>query len=84
MIIIENNEIKNKEETNINKPKQTIQNMKNNRRIQMATFPFSDIPNIDKEFIHDEYDPPNINKLRKDKEEEIKRKEKEAKKKKLY
>ena len=79
MIIIENNEIKNKEETNINKPKQTIQNMKNNRRIQMATFPFSDIPNIDKEFIHDEYDPPNINKLRKDKEEEIKRKEKEAK-----
>ena len=45
----------------------------------MVTFPSMDIPDIDKEFIHDEFDPPNIKKLRIEREEEIKRKEREKK-----
>ena len=81
IVVVDNNEIKNKEEISINKSKiqnqPSIQTTKGNKRVQMVALPFSDIPNIDKEFIHDEYDPPNINKLRKEREEQIKRKEKE-------
>ena len=57
-------------QTNINKP---------NKKIQMIDFPSLDIPDIEKEFIHEEYDPPNIDKLRKEIEEEIKKKEREKK-----
>ena len=57
-------------QTNINKP---------NKKIQMINFPSLDIPDIEKEFIHEEYDPPNIDKLRKEIEEEIKKKEREKK-----
>ena len=77
-------ENKNKEEENNNinniKPKaqQNNQNIKS-KKIQMVTFPAMDIPDIDKEFIHDEFDPPNIKKLRIEREEEIKRKEREKK-----
>ena len=57
-------------QTNINKP---------NKKIQMIDFPSLDIPDIEKEFIHEEYDPPNIDKLRKEIEEEIKKKRKRKK-----
>lgn len=41
---------------------------------------YKEIPGIEKEYIHDKYDPPNINVLRKEREEEIIKKEKEEKK----
>ena len=41
---------------------------------------YKEIPGIEKEYIHDKYDPPNINILRKEREEEIIKKEKEEKK----
>jgi len=82
-------ETPNKEEennTNINKQKVQQNNANPNqnqnsksKKIQMINFPSIDIPDIDKEFIHDEFDPPNINKLRREREEEIKRKERERK-----
>ena len=83
--LIENNENTSKEEDNtINKT--TIQQMnissgtkKNNKRIQMINFPSMDIPDIEKDFNHQEYEPPNINKLRKEIEKEKKRREIEAK-----
>ena len=71
-------ENKNKEEENKTKNQQNTQNAKS-KKIQMINFPAMDIPGIDKEFIHDEFDPPDINKLRKEREEEIKRKERERK-----
>ena len=73
--VIEN---KNKEEENKTKNQQNIQNAKS-KKVQMVNFPSMDIPGIDKEFIHDEFDPPDINKLRREREEEIKRKERERK-----
>ena len=57
-------------QTNIKKP---------NKKIQMVNFPSLDIPDIEKEFMHEVYDPPNIDKLRKEREEEIKKKEREKK-----
>jgi hypothetical protein len=45
----------------------------------MFNFPSSDIPGYDEEFNHEAYDPPNIEKLRKEKDQEIKIKEKERK-----
>ena len=82
----EGKENKNKEEENntINKAKTTIQSQtyqpsKGNKKMQILDFPSIDIPDIEKEFIHDVYDPPNIDKLRKEREEEIKKKEREAK-----
>ena len=71
-------ENKNKEEENKTKNQQNAQNAKS-KKIQMINFPAMDIPGIDKEFMHDEFDPPDINKLRKEREEEIKRKERERK-----
>ena len=47
--------------------------------MQILNFPSIDIPDIEKEFVHDVYDPPDIDKLRKEREEEIKKKEREAK-----
>ena len=41
---------------------------------------YKEIPGIEKEYIHDRYDPPNINVLRKERIEEIIKKEKEEKK----
>jgi len=55
------------------------QNNKSNIKNQMFNFPSSDIPGYDEEFNHEAYDPPNIEKLRKEKEQEIKIKEKETK-----
>jgi hypothetical protein len=78
--IIENsaNKNNNKEE---NKSKMQINNNINRKvkKIQMVNFPSMDIPGIEKEFMHEVYDPPNIEKLRKERDDEIKKKEKEKK-----
>ena len=69
--------------------KSNIQNKSNNslyiinRRPKKEPIPemkYKEIPGIEKDYIHDRYDPPNINVLRKEKEEEIIKKEKEEKK----
>ena len=82
----ENKENKNKEgeNTTINKAKTNIQSQssqpsKGNKKMQILNFPSIDIPDIEKEFVHDVYDPPDIDRLRKEREEEIKKKEREAK-----
>ena len=80
-----NNINNNKEEEKaVNKSK--IQNQPNppvkakaSKKMMMFNFPSIDIPDIDREFKHEEYDPPDVNKLRKEIEEEIKKKEKEKK-----
>ena len=50
-----------------------------NKKIQMIDFPSEDIPGYDQEFNYEIYDPPNIEKLRKEKEHEILKKEREIK-----
>ena len=75
----ENNTNTNKQKVQQNNPNQNQNQNTKSKKIQMINFPAIDIPDIDKEFIHDEFDPPNINKLRKEREEEIKRKERERK-----
>ena len=45
---------------------QNYQTSKANKKNQILNFPSIDIPDIDKEFMHDVYDPPNIDKLRKE------------------
>ena len=81
--VSENVENKKKEEENINKTKPIIQQntqlTKGSKKIQFVNFPSFDIPNIEKEFNHEEFEPKNINKLRMEREEEIKRKAREAK-----
>ena len=52
---------------------------KKNKRVQMVNFPSMDIPGIENEFTHEVYDPPDINKLRKERDDEIKKKEREKK-----
>ena len=77
-----NNDIDNKTKNNqklINNTANTIQNNRGKKRIVMVDFPSEDIPGIETEFKHDIYEPSNIHILRKDKEEEIKNKEKEIK-----
>ena len=84
-VVTENIENKNKDEENnsINKAKPIIQPntqfSKGNKKIQLVNFPSFAIPGIEKEFNHEEYDPQDINKLRIEREEEIKRKLREAK-----
>jgi hypothetical protein len=75
----ENNTNINKQKVQQNNPNQNQNQNSKSKKIQMINFPSIDIPDIDKEFIHDEFDPPNINKLRREREEEIKRKERERK-----
>ena len=75
----ENNTNINKQKVQQNNPNQNQNQNSKSKKIQMINFPAIDIPDIDKEFIHDEFDPPNINKLRREREEEIKRKERERK-----
>lgn len=72
--VINESKTSNKEEKNIKN-----QNNKSNIKNQMFNFPSSDIPGYNEEFNHEVYDPPNIGKLRKEKEQEIKIKEKETK-----
>ena len=69
------------EEKSIGKNKVLNQpnNNKANKKMQIFNFPSIDIPDIEKEFIHEEYDPPNVNNLRKEIEEDIKKKEREKK-----
>ena len=69
------------EEKSIGKNKVLNQpnNNKANKKMQMFNFPSIDIPDIEKEFMHEEYDPPDVNKLRKEIEEDIKKKEREKK-----
>ena len=77
-----NNDIDNKTKNNqklVNNMANTIQNNRGKKRIVMVEFPSEDIPGIETEFKHDIYEPSNIHILRKDKEEEIKNKEKEIK-----
>ena len=77
-----NNDIDNKTKNNqklINNMVNTLQNNRGKKRIVMVDFPSEDIPGIETEFKHDIYEPSNIHILRKDKEEEIKNKEKEIK-----
>ena len=77
-----NNDIDNKTKNNqklVNNTANTIQNNRGKKRIVMVEFPSEDIPGIETEFKHDIYEPSNIHILRKDKEEEIKNKEKEIK-----
>ena len=77
-----NNDIDNKTKNNqklVNNMANTIQNNRGKKRIIMVDFPSEDIPGIETEFKHDIYEPSNIHILRKDKEEEIKNKEKEIK-----
>jgi hypothetical protein len=77
-----NNDIDNKTKNNqklVNNTANTIQNNRGKKRIVMVDFPSEDIPGIETEFKHDIYEPSNIHILRKDKEEEIKNKEKEIK-----
>ena len=77
-----NNDIDNKTKNNqklVNNMANTIQNNRGKKRIVMVDFPSEDIPGIETEFKHDIYEPSNIHILRKDKEEEIKNKEKEIK-----
>ena len=82
----ENNKEKNKlENKNRNSQKQNIvntfstnQNNRGKKKIPLIDFPSEDIPGIENEYKHDVYDPPNIHILRKDREEEIKNKEKES------
>jgi hypothetical protein len=50
-----------------------------NKKIQMIDFPSEDIPGYEEEFNYEIYDPPNIEKLRKEKEHEILKKEREIK-----
>ena len=45
----------------------------------MIEFPSEEITGIDEEYKHDVYDTPNVHMLRKDREEEIKNKDKELK-----
>ena len=77
----ENNKVENR---NRNNQKQNIvnafttsQNNRGKKKIPLIDFPSEEIPGIDDEFKHDVYDPPNIHILRKDREEEMKNKEKE-------
>ena len=74
---------------NVQTNKINIQNKANdntniiNRKPKKEPIPemkYKEIPGIEKEYIHDKYDPPNINVLRKEREEEIIKKEKEEKK----
>ena len=77
-----NNDIDNKTKNNqklVNNMANTLQNNRGKKRIVMVDFPSEDIPGIETEFKHDIYEPSNIHILRKDKEEEIKNKEKEIK-----
>ena len=77
-----NNDIDNKTKNNqklVNNTANIIQNNRGKKRIVMVEFPSEDIPGIETEFKHDIYEPSNIHILRKDKEEEIKNKEKEIK-----
>ena len=77
-----NNDIDNKTKNNqklVNNMAKTMQNNRGKKRIVMVDFPSEDIPGIETEFKHDIYEPSNIHILRKDKEEEIKNKEKEIK-----
>ena len=77
-----NNDIDNKTKNNqklVKNMANTIQNNRGKKRIVMVEFPSEDIPGIETEFKHDIYEPSNIHLLRKDKEEEIKNKEKEIK-----
>ena len=77
-----NNDIDNKTKNYqkiVNNMANTIQNNRGKKRIVMVEFPSEDIPGIETEFKHDIYEPSNIHILRKDKEEEIKNKEKEIK-----
>ena len=77
-----NNDIDNKTKNNqklVNNMANTLQNNRGKKRIIMVDFPSEDIPGIETEFKHDIYEPSNIHILRKDKEEEIKNKEKEIK-----
>ena len=77
-----NNDIDNKTKNNqklVNNMANTIQNNRGKKRIVMVDFPSEDIPGIETEFKHDIYEPSNVHILRKDKEEEIKNKEKEIK-----
>ena len=83
---LDNNELKNKEEGKTINKQSTVQQSnissranKPNKRIAMVDYPSIDIPEIEREYNHEEYDPPNINYLRKEKEEEKKRREKEEK-----
>ena len=50
-----------------------------NKKIQMIDFPSEDIPGYEQEYNYEIYDPPNIEKLRKEKEHEILKKEREIK-----
>ena len=77
-----NNDIDNKTKNNqklVNNMANTLQNNRGKKRIVMVEFHSEDIPGIETEFKHDIYEPSNIHILRKDKEEEIKNKEKEIK-----
>ena len=75
-----NKKLINESKINNNKEKNNQnQNNKSQIKNQMFNFPSSDIPGYDEEFNHEVYDPPNVGKLRKEKEEEIKIKEKERK-----
>lgn len=76
-----NKKVVNESKINNNKEDKNNQNQNNKSQIknQMFNFPSSDIPGYDEEFNHEAYDPPNIEKLRKEKDQEIKIKEKERK-----
>ena len=50
-----------------------------NKKVQMFNFPSEDIPGIEEEYNFVKYDPQNIEKLRRERELEIKQKEKEIK-----
>ena len=57
-----------------------IENKSNaKKKIQMLDYPSEDIPNIEKEYNFEVYDPPQITQLRKEKEIEIIKKEEEIK-----
>ena len=77
-ILNENNENKNINISNTNNINNN-EEIKIDKKVQMFNFPSEDIPGIEEEYNYIQYDPQNIEKLRKEKELEIKQKEREIK-----
>ena len=82
---INTNKLSNKKDNNINKEKNNIQNSSNtgiqnkNRKIQMIDLPYEDIQKTEEDNI-DQYNLPEVEKLRREFQEELNKKEEEKKK----
>ena len=77
--INENKKDNNQNQKSMNQTDQNQPIRAGKKKVPLLDFPSEDIPGIDNEFKHEVYDPPNIQILRRDIEEEKKNKEKESK-----